>query len=102
MALKDKLIDLSDQVKSQDLLKKNNMQKKDSEYCFAAEMLERMKLAKERTDKCIHPRRVIQVYDHIYDEVMCLECGLIKLVAKGVGTHYTPKEKIPQIMEQSR
>ena len=75
---------------------------KDKDAEFAKETSERFYLAKERVFACKHPKRVIQLYDETKDEVMCLECGLIKFVDKGLGTKYTPKENVPEIMEKSR
>lgn len=75
---------------------------KEKEAEFAKKTSERFYLAKERVLMCKHPKRVIQLYDETKDEVMCLECGLIKLVDKGIGTRYTPKADVPEIMKKSR
>lgn len=102
MSLKKKFIDLCEKSRLDEKYSEKMVTRKDEEYEQAFKMLERLALAKERIKKCIHRERVIQVFDDIYDEVMCLECGSIKHVNKGMGTQYTSRKELPGVMLRSR
>lgn len=66
------------------------------------ELFERYNLALKHTKECEHKVRCAHNFNDQFHEVMCFDCGLIKLVPKAAMTKLEAKKDVPKILTESR